>query len=215
MAAINYFRVFQQGTVAADRWQFGIAFDPNDPFNVSAGVPSAFGVSVADLARAMWVTLAPYTSAMVTFTGVKIIGYGADGKAAASGEFVPTAGSVAGSAATNHPPQCAVVASLLSDDASRSGRGRIYLPLVSPTVATATGTFPTADCTAIANAVKTFCNGVEALATWPTTGSDTIVASTLPGKTFVVVKRIRVGNVFDTQRRRRNKIVETSSTVTL
>lgn len=209
----NVLKVTHRGSIATDQWQTAGYFRPSGAAPANP-IPSAFGTDVANKARDLWIALAPYTSAMVTFTGVRLDWYGATGSHDASLDAVPTLGSIPGTAAGNHPPQTCVVASVRSAVPGPKFRGRMYLPLLSGTVSTANGTFPTADASSIASALKAYWVAVAALGSWGAAGWTPVVVSQTPVGNQVAATAIKVGNVFDTQRRRRNKVVETYSTVT-
>lgn len=205
-------KVTHKGSIASDVWQTASWFRPSGT-TPALPLPSAFATDVANKARDMWIALAPYTSAMVTFIGCRLDWYTAGGFHQASVDVLPTLGSIPGTAAGNHPPQTAIVASLRSASPGPKYRGRMYLPLLSGTVSTTTGLFPSADATSIAGAVKAYLAAVAGLTSWGGAGWVPVVVSQTPTGTRADVTAVKVGNVFDTQRRRRNKLVESYSTV--
>lgn len=89
----------------------------------------------------------------------------------------------------------------------------MYLPLLSGTVNTSTGAFPSADATSIAGYLKSYIAAVAALTTFPGNHWTPVVVSQTGTPATHNLNAIKVGNVFDTQRRRRNKVIETYSTV--
>jgi len=99
------------------------------------------------------------------------------------------------------PPQCAVVGSMRTALATRAGRGRFYMPPMASNVLAA-GLIDGTVQTELATVIKEF---LQSLAT-----------STYPAVIYHRASRLTdaviscdVGNVFDTQRRRRSKLVET------
>lgn len=110
------------------------------------------------------------------------------------------------------PPQVAVVGSLISDVPTRAGRGRAYFP--PPTVDSMnSGKMATASRDIFANAWKNMLDNIGAAAG----GAYTVCIrhpNFLPSA-FTPVTRIKVGDVFDTQRRRRNKLKEAYDLLTL
>jgi len=127
----------------------------------------------------------------------------------------PPAGNYA---ATQYPPQLALAATLKSSLARGfAAKGRMYLPGVTHAV-DSTGKISTATTGAHATVLKTFFDGVN---TQLGIRGQVINASFGRGGASPVVgvnkevTQIMVGNVFDTQRRRRNALTETYSTVTL
>lgn len=105
------------------------------------------------------------------------------------------------------PPQVAAAVSLRTGLATKSGRGRMYLPPLAVGAALG-GEMITAAQEAIVGGAQT------ALTTMGTAGFAAVIYHReLLGGTLVV--RIDVGNIFDTQRRRRNKLVESRLSATI
>lgn len=104
--------------------------------------------------------------------------------------------------------QSALVFSLRTNTPGGSGRGRIYWPAVGMAVNTDTR-FSSANTLVALTQMATYLHAMEsALATaFPTIGFDLSVRSKATLSTPHVVK-LSVGNVIDTQRRRRDKMVE-------
>lgn len=105
------------------------------------------------------------------------------------------------------PPQNAIVVSLRTDTPTRAGRGRFYLP--SPVVSTVLT--QRLDSTAqgdILNGALAMLNHMKGLGWSPAIYHRRTLNNTL-------VVGIDVGDVFDNQRRRRNKLVETRVRATL
>lgn len=126
----------------------------------------------------------------------------------ATGKQLSGADTVLALAGTNAtaclPFQCSVVVSLRTNLRTRAGRGRFYLPSVAVDQQ-AGGTLTAAAQTAIADAGAALLNGIEAAG-----GSVVIYHRTTHTTTDVV--EARVGSIIDTQRRRRNQLVETYET---
>jgi hypothetical protein len=109
-----------------------------------------------------------------------------------------------GGPSASYPPQIAMVASLENAGArGLAAKGRMYLPGVASTIGS-DGKLASVSVTPMVTALKTFLDAVNAAAP---TGEDVILAS--------VVNRVRIGSVYDTQRRRRNAMVETYQSATL
>jgi len=99
------------------------------------------------------------------------------------------------------PPQCAMVVSLRSNTPTRAGRGRFFLP--SPVVTTVVDQrLDSAAQTDVLNGALAMLNHMNGLGLTP-------VVHHRFDPTVTEVVSIDVGDVFDTQRRRRNKLVET------
>jgi len=125
-----------------------------------------------------------------------------DGQTTRVTATVSHAGSITGN---QLPFQVAVVISLLTDTATRHGRGRLYLP--APDVSMCTNGALSSTCLTNLDA------GFTALFDSLNTGGLTPVVRNRTGHTSTVVTSARVGSVFDTQRRRRNKIAETYTAI--
>jgi len=113
------------------------------------------------------------------------------------------------------PPQIALVATLIGGSGKGlAGKGRMYLPGVSAGV-DATGHLDASFSQAVATQIAGFLEGVNALASNPgvviNASKGTAKFAGL-GARNVPVNGVRVGNVYDTQRRRRNALAETYST---
>lgn len=113
------------------------------------------------------------------------------------------------------PPQIALVATLVAGSGKGlAGKGRMYLPGVSGGI-DATGHLAQSFAQQMATNLATFFNGVNGLVSNP----GVVINASKGQKNFaglgarnVPVNGIRVGNVYDTQRRRRNALAETYST---
>jgi len=98
------------------------------------------------------------------------------------------------------PFQCATVISLLTASATRHGRGRFYLPPLAVSTLD-TGRTSAAAITTLDTAWTAFFDSLN------TDGVNPVVRNRT-GHVSTPVTSARVGNVIDTQRRRRNKLVE-------
>lgn len=103
------------------------------------------------------------------------------------------------------PFQCATVISLLSDSATRHGRGRFYLPPLAVSTVDG-GLISAAAITSLDTAWTAFFDSLN------TDGVNPVIRNRT-GHISTPVTGARVGNVFDTQRRRRNKLVETYTAI--
>lgn len=104
------------------------------------------------------------------------------------------------STATCLPFQCAPVVSLRTATLSRAGRGRFYLPSLA---------VDQVDAGRMAGAAQTtLADAAELLLTGLTSAGGTVVIYHRANGTTTPVTSLDVGDVIDTQRRRRNKLVE-------
>lgn len=108
-------------------------------------------------------------------------------------------------------PQLSTCVSLLTDTArGRANRGRYYVPTGGMGVDSGTGRMTSTDASTMAGAAQTFLNALNNQAGIDVNNPRVVVASNLgqPGP-IRDVTRVAVGDVLDTQRRRRNALDET------
>jgi hypothetical protein len=105
------------------------------------------------------------------------------------------------------PPQVSLAVSLRTSLATKAGRGRFYLPPLAVGASLAGELILAAQEAAVA--------GAQTALTGMATAGFPCVVYHRSDQTGTMVNRIDVGNVFDTQRRRRNKLVETRLSATI
>jgi len=98
------------------------------------------------------------------------------------------------------PPQCSVAVSWMSNTATRAGRGRMYLPVYAAATLNS-GRLSAATVTATVAAVKAMTDVLVGAALTPVLYGRTSKATT-------PIAQFNVGDVVDTQRRRRDKLIE-------
>lgn len=152
---------------------------------------------------------------------IKLAQIGTDGKTSLSNViYAPYGTAITGQNSSFHyPPQVSVAATLAVTGArGLAAKGRMYLPGINAGLQ-ANAQMSSTDAQSIANNVKTFIEAVNAAAP---AGEKVILASQgrrtkgadgkytpVPGTAVnAVVNQVRVGTVFDTQRRRRNGLKE-------
>lgn len=118
-----------------------------------------------------------------------------------------------GSGSAVHPGQTSMVLSLRTPKAGPQGRGRLYFPATGVTIAVADLRPTSAVCTAFLSAAKTYLSGISSAIT-PTLGSNSLVVWSRVGLGAHGVNRLLAGNVLDVQRRRRDTLIETYSSIT-
>jgi hypothetical protein len=180
--------------------------------------------AAADMVKTAWQTFFTATGNSINYqfktTGVKLALVNTDGHddlahIVTSMYTSPIAGAETGS---GHPPQIALVASLIAGTAKGVGhRGRMYLPGVAAPMDT-TGHITTSYPASIATTLATFFSTVNSSFDSP----GTVINASKGGTGFNLappinrsITDVNVGNVYDTQRRRRNALVETYSTHTV
>lgn len=181
-----------EGTFPGEQWSFGVYTDSN--LSVTAmhsqwmtGITNFWGTATAlfcadvQTTRATTVELDPATGRQLT---------GAESTRTDAGT----------STATCLPFQCAPVVSLRTAILSRAGRGRFYAPSLAVDQVDA-GRMTT-------TARDTLADAAEDLLTGLTSAGGTVVIYHRASGTTTPVISLDVGDVIDTQRRRRNQLIE-------
>ena len=165
--------------------------------------------TVAGYARDLWLQhvwsgiLLTHIPNRTRFVGVTASAYDSLGALRATGQadvVVPVPG---GSNNSGLPPQVSEVISLRTSTAGARGRGRMYFPNLNVSAVNTTGRIQSLIQSDLATQFENFINGWNANADL----FDVHVASPTGGFT-TRVNQIRVGDVFDTQRRRRDALPE-------
>jgi len=123
-----------------------------------------------------------------------------------------------GASGTVFPPQIALVAQLAAASPVGLGsKGRMYLPGVNFTL-DANGYISGTNCTNVAENLRDFFDAIETATNSP--GYIINASKGRPGVPFTApvnkrVASVRVGSVYDTQRRRRNALTESYSSAAL
>lgn len=168
--------------------------------------------AVRDAFEAWFTSANARISQSAALTYVKANRIGPDGKYLANTTNEAPVGGVGGrtGAATGLSfPQISVVVSLLTDVArGYASRGRFYPPMSAVSL-TSEGHISPGQCTEMASAATSL---MTALTTGPLAGWKVVVASKAGGNARLV-NAVAVGDVVDNQRRRRQSLVETYTTV--
>lgn len=206
-------------------WNCGIRLGspgaPNDePRDVWAQVGPDIVDDVADAVEAWYTRVESATSGLSRLDYVKVNGIWTDGQYADEGattqRLYPTDTAPDGSSGGVDWPQIAVVHSLRTDvTRGLAARGRVYVPAVVGKDAS-TGRIPTATTAELAGSFAQLVRDLNAVETILVGGGleVCVVSRGRPeGAGFSAgiarpVTRVEVGNVIDTQRRRRNDLVE-------
>lgn len=199
----------------AEIWQTG--FYVGRPEG-DADVPTTlFTDAVRDAWEPFWTNINNGISNTYKFDQVKAVRLGTNGKYDGSDTAIstPAAAVSGGMGGSPMPPQVACVATLIAGSGKGlAGKGRMYLPGVSEPVQSS-GRIPTVTCQSIATTLAAFFNTINGSFDIPgevinaSKGREKLAGI---GARNVPVNGVRVGNVYDTQRRRRNQLTETYST---
>ena len=194
--------------------------------NATTAPASVIGLSQQEALAATMHTFAnalkPLTTSQFSFQSIKLAPIypaetllGPVGKYAAPASVftfkAPIAGGVAGT--VNMPPQDAICLSLRSPVVGRSGRGRMYVPAMVQGSCT-NGLVASATRTSLVNAGKAFVNAVESLS-FGADSSYRVVVCSAGSSRGVPPREVRVGDEWDTQRRREAQRKENYTTLPL
>lgn len=166
--------------------------------------------SIAGLLRDYVNALKAFQANTFSWQEVRLSAFQADGKVINGATVVVLETPIVGTDSTQDlPPQTAVVQSLTTSGRGARNRGRIYIPIHSSNAAASgSGTVATSTQTTVNNAGKALWDALEAL----THIGPAVVSPT--HQSFSELVTFRVGNRFDTQRRRAGGVRESFATVT-
>lgn len=195
----------------AEEWQTGFYLGQPD---ADATAPTQ---AAADYIRDKWATFFAHTDASIsnsfTFDAVKMARLAVDGLYDGTDiqQAFPGATVQGGAGGAPLPPQVALVATLVAGSGKGyAGKGRMYLPGVSQSINTS-GHIGGTWCQTMATLLAGFFNDVNGSIDMPgqvinvSRGSKKLLGV---GARNVPVNGVRIGDVFDTQRRRRNALHE-------
>ncbi len=196
-------------------WSVGIRSGASSVTDPAALLEYATGAYNAFLG-ALWTTgtLKFYNISQVTFDQCTVRHINTAGITTNQADYAP--GPVAaGGVSQTAPNQACTVLSLDTPRSGRSYRGRMYLPTLAPEWGSGTGKITGAMATALAAGGALLVTDLNALvSTSPATGPfPCSIQSRTSGQPPAPINAVRVGNVIDTQRRRRDKEVELYVTV--
>lgn len=210
VASLDTVKIVMGGFVGTtDRWS------TSNSFRISGGTPSAADMNgLANAAGVNWATLfwdlathgfKAYTFSTTSWDECKTYYYPAgSGVATVSGNktITPDFGTNGGAPV---PPQIAIVVSLLTGAAGRKNRGRNYLPGAGTAV-----TPGRINSTVVDDVASTYASYLTAMNS-TTVGALSFDACIGTGL-CPIITQTSVDNVFDTQRRRRDKQVSSHTT---
>jgi len=181
-----------EGTFPGEVWSFGLYTDSNLSL---AAMHSAWGTGITNF----WATATALFCTDVETTRATTVELDPlTGKQLTGAESTRTDAGT--SAATCLPFQCAPVVTLRTNTLSRAGRGRFYAPSLAVEFV-AGGKMTSAAQTALLAGAEDMVNSLTSA------GLTTVLYGRTTHATQEVT-RVDVGDVIDTQRRRRNKLVE-------
>ena len=204
------------GTMFAgnEEWQTGFYVG-----NASADAPvptQAYADAVRDAWITFWRDTASFFSTEYRFTQVKAARLATDGKYDNSDVQVSYPATTQTGNAFNPPmpPQCALVATLIAGSGKGlAGKGRMYLPGICAPV-DSTGHISVGSCQGIATKLAAFFDTINSSVDSPghtVNASKGSKALLYVNGVTIPTNGVRVGNVYDTQRRRRDSLAEVYS----
>lgn len=176
----------------------------DEPASVSSAEALAIATAVDALTiptglRALWNTN--------TFaTGTRVEARSRTGLLEALGEH-SRATAIAGTGVQNHPYQTSVVTSLKSGFPGGQGRGRLYWPGTGAPITPSTLRIDATALGTALSAVKTYLAAIEG-AVAASAGPTDLTVWSRTGTAFHIVTSLRMGDVADVQRRRRDALNE-------
>lgn len=205
---VSYIGAMPSGEV----WSVNPVFSVGGDFGTPVTAIQAQTIATAIAAIAVPTGLVQIMNTATTVTGCRVEARSLAGILESQAEAVkasPTAGTGAG----NHPFQTSVVLSLRSATPGASGRGRLYWPATGANVTASTlRTAAGQNATTVA-AAKTLLSGMETAIEATLTGVSLCVWSRKLLNLFPITQ-LQVGDVLDTQRRRRDTLIEGVATTT-
>lgn len=213
--------IFGTSCGGAEEWSTGFRMGSEDGGSGNFGIGAGFADALLPLWSTFFTATASKFGSHFQTVGIKCAVILPDGKTdlgnvVTASYATPIAGALG---AGIMPPQVALVAQLAAASPVGLGaKGRMYLPGISAAITGATGKISSTDAASVANGLRTFLDAAESATNSP--GYVINASKGRPGVPFTApvnrrVTQVRVGDVYDTQRRRRNSLTETYSTAAL
>lgn len=205
MVDVPHIRVELLGTLCngAEKWSMGFSTAP-PPGGATADVEGFADTATSAFSTEVWdaTGMNDYKAGSSQFLGSRVQQIKSDGTVLVSAESMLTSPSTGG-ATLAMPPQSSIVISLLTALAGPRHRGRMYFPALGTPALTATGRLQPAARNLLGTLMSAFLDSWNAdLDTLP------VGVASAVGNEVTTVNRIRVGDVIDTQRRRRDSLPE-------
>jgi hypothetical protein len=194
-------------------WSINPVFDPTAEFGTSVDQGQLDAAALLIANRTLPTTLRAAMSTAMLRTGCRLEVRNSVGDALLGISIQGSTTPSAGTGTPLMPPQSAMVVSIRTSTPGGRGRGRLYWPAMGAAINTSGRITTPVPATFIAD-FKTYLLGIRSdLATsFPLIGFDLAVRS-VKGQATPHATRIQVGNVVDTQRRRRDSLPEAYSAV--
>lgn len=206
-----YFRVNIMGSLGdQEKWSVNPQFATSPIVAPSVAEMQKAADNIA--AVAVGTALSNAKSSQAPITTIRVEYRDDDGTLLLASQAAQSGSQATGNGATA-PGQTAVVLSLRTDVPGASGRGRLYWPALGIAPTPGGLRIPSGTQVDIATGAVTYLRAVQdalkaGIAPAPSAATFELAVFSKTKKTHAVVRRILVGNVFDTQRRRRDALVE-------
>ena len=207
--AVKYYRVSLQGRLpSGEVWSVNPVFVPLvGPADPSPSELLAAATAVANVAVPADLLTGLSTNGQLT--GARIEARDESFGLVGVGEYSRTS-PLAGTSTMSKTLQTSIVLSLRTPFPGASSRGRLYWPALAYAIDTSTGKMSGTVRDAIATAAASYLEALCVALTGAITEADTfgLAVYSRTKNTFHYVTEIWVGDIFDTQRRRRDALVE-------
>jgi hypothetical protein len=180
-------------------------FQDTDAQEIGDQVRNAWAALITAGSGGFTTGLAVFMGTDVQWTGVSTYRVNELGRSTQQAES-PFAANVKGSAGSMLPPQLAVCVTLLTNRPGRSGRGRLFLGGISTGLLTPQGRLTVANRDGISARMAAFYKAVRDTPNNPDVARPVVVSPTATDANNIT--KVSVGDVPDTIRSRRNKLVE-------
>jgi len=199
-------RVSVQGSMpGGEVWSVNPVFSLDlEPADVSAA--EALAIATAVDAITIPTGLRNIMNTATSFVGTRVEARDRNGLLEALGEHQRTP-VVAGLATSSHPYQTSLVTSLRTGFPGGQGRGRLYWPATGVTITASTLRADTSQIAAALSGAKTYLAAIQA-AVAVSAGTNRLCVWSRTGTAMHTVTGLRMGDVADTQRRRRDTLNE-------
>jgi hypothetical protein len=195
-----------------EEWSVNPVFAIGGDFGESVTAAQATAIATAIAARAVPTSLLATNVTTVKVNGARVEARMSNGDLVALGEALKATPSP-GTASASHGFSAATVVSLRTGLPGASGRGRLYWPATGVLMNNLTLRVDPSAVAGILAGMKTYLSGIDTDIQSVLTGAATLCVWSRKTGALSPVNAMQVGDVLDTQRRRRDVIVESYQSV--
>lgn len=207
-------RVSIKGSMpSGEEWSVNPVYSIGGDFGVPVSPTQANTIAVAIAAVSVPTGLRALMNSTTTVTGVRVEARLLDGTLETQAEALKGSPQ-AGTGTAPHPYQTSAVISLRTALAGASGRGRLYWPATGMAIDVSTLRMGNSEHLALPAAAASYLTGIHTAIDATLDGIGLVVWSRKGAGSTNNVTSIQAGNIFDTQRRRRDQLIETYAAVT-